>query len=115
MEAYFGMKAEESAKLQSATLGGPPVLDLVAKPYFVGGPETMLKKFEELRAIGVGISDLPFVIGTPAQMRRPLALFGAKILPPVQGWDPSNLIEETPSAVAVENSTRPWHRVGTLT
>src|SRR3546814_7338416 len=36
MEAYFGMKAEESAKLQSATLGGPPVLDLVAKPYFVG-------------------------------------------------------------------------------
>src|SRR3546814_20506695 len=53
MEAYFGMKAEESAKLQSATLGGPPVLDLVAKPYFVGGPETMLKKLEEIgRASG---------------------------------------------------------------
>src|SRR3546814_9232473 len=74
MEAYFGMKAEESAKLQSATLGGPPVLDLVAKPYFVGGPETMIKKFEALRDIGVGICDLPFVIGTPEQQRRSLEL-----------------------------------------
>src|SRR3546814_16201368 len=85
MEAYFGMKAEESAKLQSATLGGPPVLDLVAKPYFVGGPETMIKKFEALRDIGVGICDLPFVIGTPEQQRRSLELFGDKVLPTVQG------------------------------
>ena len=30
MGAFFGAKAAESAKLQSATLGGPPVLDLIA-------------------------------------------------------------------------------------
>lgn len=89
MNAYFGAKAEESAKLQSATLGGPPILDLVAKPYFIGGPETMIRKFEALRDIGVGICDLPFVVGTPAQQRRALELFGETVLPVVQGWDMS--------------------------
>jgi alkanesulfonate monooxygenase SsuD/methylene tetrahydromethanopterin reductase-like flavin-dependent oxidoreductase (luciferase family) len=87
MNAYFGAKAEESAKLQSATLGGPPLLDLVAKPYFIGGPETMIARFSALRDIGVGICDLPFVVGTPEQQRRSLELFGEKVLPIVQGWD----------------------------
>lgn len=90
MGAYFGAKAEESAKLQSATLGGPPVLDLIAKPYFVGGPETMIAKFEVLRDIGVGICDLPFVVGTPEQQRRSLELFGKTVLPVVQSWDMSS-------------------------
>ena len=36
MIGFFGQQAEEQGALQSATLGGPPVLDLVAKPYFVG-------------------------------------------------------------------------------
>jgi alkanesulfonate monooxygenase SsuD/methylene tetrahydromethanopterin reductase-like flavin-dependent oxidoreductase (luciferase family) len=97
MEAHFGAQAEAQGKLQSATLGGPPVLDLIAKPYFVGGPETMIAKFEALREIGVGICDLPFVIGTPEQQRRSLELFGSKVLPVVQGWDSSAF----PSGLAV--------------
>lgn len=87
MGAFFGAKAAESAKLQSATLGGPPVTDLIAKPYFVGGVETMIAKFKALRDIGVGICDLPFVVGSPEQQRRSLELFGEKVLPTVQGWD----------------------------
>ncbi|MFM6831761.1 MAG: LLM class flavin-dependent oxidoreductase, partial [Novosphingobium sp.] len=87
MYAYFGKQAEESSKLQSATLGGPPVLDLVAKPYFVGSPETLIEKFRVLRDIGVGVCDLPFVVGTPDQQRASLDLFGREVLPVVQGWD----------------------------
>lgn len=100
MEAFFGIQAEEQGKLQSATLGGPPVLDLVAKPYFVGGPETMIKKFEVLRDIGVGICDLPFVIGTPDQQRNSLELFGEKVLPTVQGWDTSKFLNEVEAEAA---------------
>ncbi len=87
MFAYFGKQAEESSKLQSATLGGPPVLDLVAKPYFVGSPETLIEKFRVLRDIGVGVCDLPFVVGTPDQQRASLDLFGREVLPAVQSWD----------------------------
>jgi alkanesulfonate monooxygenase SsuD/methylene tetrahydromethanopterin reductase-like flavin-dependent oxidoreductase (luciferase family) len=101
MERHFGAKAEESAKLQSATLGGPPVLSLVAKPYFVGGPETMIAKFKALHDIGVGICDLPFVIGTPEEQRRSLELFGEKVLPVVQGWDTSRFPHQA-EAVAAE-------------
>ncbi len=89
MVAYFGKQAEEQGKLQSATLGGPPVLDLVAKPYFVGGPETLVEKFRTLHEIGVGVCDLPFVVGTPEQQRAALELFGKEVLPVVQGWDNS--------------------------
>ncbi len=98
METFFGKQAEESSKLQSATLGGPPVLELVAKPYFVGSPETLIEKFAVLRDIGVGICDLPFVIGTPEQQRASLELFGEKVLPVVQSWN----TESFPSAMPAE-------------
>lgn len=100
MRAFFGKQAEETGKLQSATLGGPPVLDLVAKPYFVGGPETLIKKFEVLRDIGVGICDLPFVIGSPEQQRASLELFGEKVLPVVQQWDTDCFVNEPISQAA---------------
>ncbi|CAH0495296.1 LLM class flavin-dependent oxidoreductase [Novosphingobium sp. CECT 9465] len=87
MIAYFGAQAEAQGTLQSATLGGPPVLELVAKPYFVGSPETLIEKFRVLHDIGVGVCDLPFVIGTPDQQRASLDLFGRKVLPTVQSWD----------------------------
>jgi alkanesulfonate monooxygenase SsuD/methylene tetrahydromethanopterin reductase-like flavin-dependent oxidoreductase (luciferase family) len=87
MIAYFGRQAEEQSTLQSATLGGPPVLELVAQPYFVGSPETLVEKFRALHDIGVGVCDLPFVVGTPEQQRASLELFGREVLPVVQGWD----------------------------
>ncbi|WP_306812047.1 LLM class flavin-dependent oxidoreductase [Sphingobium sp. CFD-1] len=87
LESFFGQQAEEQGKLQSATLGGPPVLDLVAKPYFVGSPDTLIEKFQTLRDIGVGVCDLPFVVGSPEQQRASLELFGKEVLPKVQAWD----------------------------
>jgi len=100
MEAFFGMQAEEQGRLQSATLGGPPVLDLIAKPYFVGSPETLIAKFKALREIGVGICDLPFVVGSPAQQRAALELFGKEVLPVVQKWDTNAFVN--PITVAAE-------------
>ncbi|WP_371433343.1 LLM class flavin-dependent oxidoreductase [Novosphingobium sp.] len=99
MVEFFGRMAEEQGKLQSATLGGPPVLELVAKPYFVGSPETLIEKFRVLHDIGVGVCDLPFVVGTPEQQRAALDLFGKRVLPTVQGWD-STRFPETVEAVA---------------
>lgn len=96
--AFFGKQAEESAKLQSATLGGPPVLDLVAKPYFVGSPETLIQKFQALREIGVGICDLPFVVGSPEQQRAALELFGEKVLPTVQAWETDSFVNDVAEA-----------------
>jgi alkanesulfonate monooxygenase SsuD/methylene tetrahydromethanopterin reductase-like flavin-dependent oxidoreductase (luciferase family) len=93
MAAHFGAKAEEAARLQSKTMGGPPLLPLVLKPYFVGGPETMIKQFQALRECGVGITDMAFVIGTPEQQRRSLELFGQKVLPVVQSWDSTQFVE----------------------
>lgn len=101
MIAYFGQQAEAQGKLQSATLGGPPVLELVAKPYFVGSPETLIEKFRVLHDIGVGVCDLPFVVGSPEQQRASLDLFGREVLPVVQGW--SNMrFAETAQAEAAE-------------
>lgn len=100
MIAYFGQQAEAQGKLQSATLGGPPVLDLVAKPYFVGSPETLIEKFRVLHDIGVGVCDLPFVVGSPEQQRASLDLFGAEVLPVVQGWSNARFAEPTQAEAA---------------
>jgi alkanesulfonate monooxygenase SsuD/methylene tetrahydromethanopterin reductase-like flavin-dependent oxidoreductase (luciferase family) len=94
MTAHFGAKAEESARLQSKTMGGPPLLPLVLKPYFVGGPETMIRQFQTLRECGVGITDMAFVIGTPQQQRRSLELFGEKVLPVVRSWDSTRFVDQ---------------------
>ncbi len=89
MIGFLGKQAEEQGTLRSATLGGPPVLDMVAKPYCMGSPATLIEEFCVLREIGVGICDLPFVAGTPDQQRAVLELFGREVLPVVQGWDMS--------------------------
>lgn len=100
MIAYFGQQAEAQGKLQSATLGGPPVLDLVAKPYFVGSPETLIEKFRVLHDIGVGVCDLPFVVGSPEQQRASLELFGREVLPVVQGWSNASFAEPVQAEAA---------------
>lgn len=101
MAAWFGKQAEVQGKLQSATLGGPPVVDLVARPYFVGSPETLIEKFRALHEIGVGICDLPFVIGTPEQQLAALELFGREVLPVVQSWDMTRFPQHRPARAVV--------------
>ncbi len=97
MGAHFGKKAEESALLQSETMGGPPALNLVLKPYFVGSPKTVIERCQTLREAGVGVIDLPFTIGTPAQQLASLELFAEQVLPVVQGWDTEKFL--TPQLV----------------
>jgi alkanesulfonate monooxygenase SsuD/methylene tetrahydromethanopterin reductase-like flavin-dependent oxidoreductase (luciferase family) len=89
MQAHFGAKAAESARLQSATLGGPPLMPLVLDPYFVGGPKTLIERCEAMRASGVGVIDLAFVIGSPDQQRRSLDVFADRVMPVVKQWDTS--------------------------
>jgi alkanesulfonate monooxygenase SsuD/methylene tetrahydromethanopterin reductase-like flavin-dependent oxidoreductase (luciferase family) len=102
MQAHFGAKAEEAALMQAKTLGGPPLMPLVLKPYFVGGPETLIARFQALRECGVGITDLAFVIGTPEQQRRALDLFGEKVLPTVSAWDSTQFLTACPVPIAAE-------------
>jgi alkanesulfonate monooxygenase SsuD/methylene tetrahydromethanopterin reductase-like flavin-dependent oxidoreductase (luciferase family) len=102
MEAHFGAKAAEAALLQSKTLGGPPMTPLILQPYFVGGPETLLARFQALRECGVGICDLAFVVGTPAQQRRSVELFASTIMPTLQNWDHARFVNPMPEALAAE-------------
>jgi alkanesulfonate monooxygenase SsuD/methylene tetrahydromethanopterin reductase-like flavin-dependent oxidoreductase (luciferase family) len=102
MGAHFGQKAEESALLQSKTMGGPPALNLVLKPYFVGGPETVIERFRTLHEAGVGIVDMPFTIGTPQQQRAALELFAEKVMPAVHAWDSTRFATPLPQALAAE-------------
>ena len=85
MAAFFGRKQAEQARLQQGALGGPPVVPLVSEPYFVGGPETLVGRFETLRDCGVGIVDLAFGIGSPDQRETALDLFAERVMPEVKG------------------------------
>ncbi|MBB35852.1 MAG: hypothetical protein CME88_00655 [Hirschia sp.] len=85
MGAFFGKKAEEQAQIQQETLGGPPIVPMVSEPYFVGGPETLKGRFETLRDCGVGVVDLAWGIGDPAQRETAMDHFAADVLPIVQG------------------------------
>ena len=84
MGAFFGKKAAEQAQIQQETLGGPPVVPLITEPYFVGGPETLIKRFEALRDCGVGVVDLAWGVGDPAQREAAMDLFAEAVLPVVQ-------------------------------
>ena len=88
MGAFFGRKAAEQAQVQQATMGGPPVVPLITEPYFVGGPETLLGRFEALRDCGVGVVDLAWGIGDPTQREAAMDRFAADVLPLVQGLQP---------------------------
>lgn len=81
MGAFFGQKIAEQAQIQQATLGGPPVVPLVLEPFFVGGPETLKGKLETIRDCGVGVVDLAWGIGNPAQREAALECFAADVLP----------------------------------
>lgn len=85
MGAFFGRKAAEQAQVQQETLGGPPVVPLITEPYFVGGPDTLKGRFETLRDSGVGVVDLAWGIGDPAQREAAMDRFAANVLPAVQG------------------------------
>ena len=84
MGAFCGKKAAEQAQIQQETLGGPPVVPLITEPYFVGGPETLIKRFEALRDCGVGVVDLAWGVGDPAQREAAMDLFAEAVLPVVQ-------------------------------
>lgn len=84
MGAYFGKKMAEQAQIQQKTLGGPPVVPLVLAPYFVGGPETLKGKIEALRDCGVGVVDLAWGIGGPAQREAAMNCFATDVLRPAQ-------------------------------
>jgi alkanesulfonate monooxygenase SsuD/methylene tetrahydromethanopterin reductase-like flavin-dependent oxidoreductase (luciferase family) len=84
MGAFFAMKAAQQAQLQQDSMGGPPVVPLITEPYFVGGPETLKGRFETLRDCGVGVVDLAWGIGDPAQREAAMDRFAADVLPVVQ-------------------------------
>ena len=85
MGAFFGAKAAEQAQIQQKTLGGPPVVPLITEPYFVGGPETLKGRFEALRDCGVGVVDLAWGIGVPAQREAAMERFADGVLRVAQG------------------------------
>ncbi len=84
MMTFFGRKAAEQAHLQQGTLGGPPVVPMVSQPYFVGAPETLIGRFETLRDCGVGVVDLAFGIGNPAQREAAIDLLAERVMPAVR-------------------------------
>lgn len=84
MGAFFGGKMEEQAQFQQLALGGPPVVPMVSEPYFVGGPETLIGRFETLRDAGVGVVDLAFGIGSHDQQMAAMDVLAARVMPAVQ-------------------------------
>jgi alkanesulfonate monooxygenase SsuD/methylene tetrahydromethanopterin reductase-like flavin-dependent oxidoreductase (luciferase family) len=86
MGAYFGARAAEQAKLQSSTMGGPPVVPLILQPYFVGGATTVLERFKALYDVGVGVVDTVFTIGSHEQQVASIERFGKQLLPTLKSW-----------------------------
>lgn len=87
MATFFGARSAEQARMQSKTLGGPPIVPLILHPYFLGSPKTILSRYDELRDCGVGVTDLAFVIGSPEQQARSIELFGSAVLPELRRQD----------------------------
>ena len=84
--AYMGAKAQEAAKLQSKTMGGPTEAPLISKPYFVGGVESIIEKFKVLDDCGVGVVDMNFPIGTFAQRQASMSLLADQVMPVVRNF-----------------------------
>jgi hypothetical protein len=68
---------------------------VITEPYFVGGPDTLLGRFEALRDCGVGVVDLAWGIGDPAQREAAMDRFAADVLPVVQGLQPVAGVDQT--------------------
>jgi alkanesulfonate monooxygenase SsuD/methylene tetrahydromethanopterin reductase-like flavin-dependent oxidoreductase (luciferase family) len=86
-QAFFGAKIAEQAQMQSKTLGGPPIVPLILQPFFFGSPATVLARYDELRDAGVGVTDLAFTIGSPAQQAEAIELFAREVLPELRRQD----------------------------
>jgi alkanesulfonate monooxygenase SsuD/methylene tetrahydromethanopterin reductase-like flavin-dependent oxidoreductase (luciferase family) len=84
--AFFGAKAEAQSRLQSSTMGGPPLNSLIMRPYFLGSPATVLGAFAVLRDYGVGVVDMAFTIGSHEQQLRAMEIFAAEVMPEVKSW-----------------------------
>lgn len=98
--AHFHAKADQESKLQSETMGGPQLNALItAKPYFLGGPDTVLRAFEVLRDCGVGVVDMVFGIGSPDQQAAAMELFARRVLPTLKTWDQSKFPSEASAAL----------------
>jgi alkanesulfonate monooxygenase SsuD/methylene tetrahydromethanopterin reductase-like flavin-dependent oxidoreductase (luciferase family) len=99
MGAFFSQRAAEQARIQSRTMGGPPVNSLILEPYFLGGPQTQVARFAALRDCGVGVVDMVFV-GGHAMQTAAMELFAAKVLPEVQAWDDSGFVDADTALVS---------------
>lgn len=84
--AYMGARAAEAAQLQSKTMGGPTMVPLIAKPYFVGGVDTLKERFATLRECGVGVVDMSFGVGSYDQKIASMTLFSKSVMPTVSAW-----------------------------
>ena len=95
---FFGEQAAQQARIQARTMGGPPVNSLILEPYFLGGPETLVAKFDALRECGIGIVDMVF-LGHHAQQTDAMSLFAEQVMPVIQGWDDSRFDDLAPALV----------------
>jgi alkanesulfonate monooxygenase SsuD/methylene tetrahydromethanopterin reductase-like flavin-dependent oxidoreductase (luciferase family) len=86
MTAFFAARGAEQAKLQSKTMGGPPVVPLILQPYFVGSTKTVLERFRALHEIGIGIVDMVFTIGAHQQQVDAMERFAQQVLPALKSW-----------------------------
>lgn len=94
MSAHFQSKQDEQAKLQAETMGGPPINSMIiGRPFFVGGPDTVIKACHALHERGVGKIDLVFTIGSHDQQVRSITKFAKEILPVIRGWDDTNFAD----------------------
>jgi alkanesulfonate monooxygenase SsuD/methylene tetrahydromethanopterin reductase-like flavin-dependent oxidoreductase (luciferase family) len=95
---FFGEQAAQQARIQARTMGGPPVNSLILQPYFLGGPETLIARFDVLRACGVGVVDMVF-LGHHAQQMSAMSLFASHVMPAIQSWDHTHFDEEAAALV----------------
>lgn len=80
----LGRQALEKNLDQTNALGGPPVNELITEPYFLGGIDTIIQRFEALKACGVGVTDMGFSIGSVAQQKESMKIFAEHVMPKVQ-------------------------------
>jgi alkanesulfonate monooxygenase SsuD/methylene tetrahydromethanopterin reductase-like flavin-dependent oxidoreductase (luciferase family) len=103
LTAYFTARMAEGAKFHKAiqaapapipTASGlipaqgqpPPLTPLVLRPYFLGGPRTVLESIRTLREYGIGVIDMDFTIGTYEQRLASMEICGREVLPEIREW-----------------------------
>lgn len=65
-------------------------LAYIARPYFFGGPDTVLRQIEVLRELGVGTVDLGFQAGVGLVdyegQGRQMRIFAEQVIPEIRSW-----------------------------